>query len=105
MAIDAATAVSREIALASAVPQASLTRRDRELQVAEGRPPIKVAEAELEALRWSRREELREKWRKRKQARLDRSRALGLATDTRRQPQKGAEVEEAETGTLFDDRS
>ena len=49
MAIDAAMPVSREIALSSTVPQASLTRRDRELQLAEGRPPIEVSDAELEA--------------------------------------------------------
>ena len=52
MAIDASLPVSREIALASAVPQASLTRRDRELQVSEGLPPIEVTETGMEALRW-----------------------------------------------------
>jgi hypothetical protein len=51
---------------ASASSQASLTRRDRELQVEEGQPPIEVPEAELEALHWRKSEELCEKWVKRK---------------------------------------
>lgn len=130
MAIDAAMPVSREIALAGAVPQASLTRRDRELQVEEGQPPIEVAEAELEALRWRKREELREKWQKRQRSRLARRRALDLKTDApsesearaatpegealaedeaQNQPgqelQKSAETFEEETGMLLDDRS
>ena len=49
--------------------------------------------------------ELREKWKKRQQARLAKSWALELATDARRATQKDAEVEEEETGTTFDGRS
>jgi hypothetical protein len=115
MAIDASLPVSREIALASAVPQASLTRRDRELQVAEGLPPIEVSETGLEALRWRKREDLREKWKKRGE--LRRARRKASQTDLREedenmgvepsQPEQGtAEFPEEEpTGTLFDDRS
>ena len=92
----------------------------------EGRPPIEVAETELEALRWRKREELREKWQKRQRARLARSRALDLAAsveinpasaaegrltedEAQKQPgqelQKSAETFEEETGRLLDDRS
>jgi hypothetical protein len=121
MAIDAVTPVFREIAAASAVPQASLTRRDRELQeqVEEGRPPIEVAEAELEALCRRKGEELRERWRKRQEARRDREPlsedGAGEAAmveengegaeEQSRQLRENAESLEEETGMLFDGRS
>jgi hypothetical protein len=115
MAIDASLPVSREIALASAVPQASLTRRDRELQVAEGLPPIEVTETGMEALRWRKSEDLREKWKKRKEQRRVRRKASqveprGEDEEAGAEPsqleQGGAEFpEEESTGTLFDGRS
>ena len=115
MAIDASLPVSREIALASAVPQASLTRRDRELQVAEGLPPIEVSETGLEALRWRKSEDLREKWKKRGEQR--RARRKASQTEPREEdedvgvepsqpePESAEFPEEESTGTLFDDRS
>lgn len=115
MAIDASLPVSREIALANAVPQASLTRRDWELQVAEGLPPIEISETELEALRWRKREDLREKWKKRQEQRRARGKAwrtepgeedAEAGTAPSQPEQKSAESSEEEpTGTLFDDRS
>jgi hypothetical protein len=115
MAIDAALPMSQEIALASAVPQASLTRRDRDLQVAEGLPPIEVSEAGLEALRWRKNEDLREKWKKRREPRRARGQASGAEVleedeDGGVQASPGEEpgaeaLEEDANGTLFDDRS
>ncbi len=115
MAIDASLPVSREIALASAVPQASLTRRDRELQVSEGLPPIEVTETGMEALRWRKSEDLREKWRKRREQRRARRKASQAepreedeeaGAEPSQPEQAGAEFPEEElTGTLFDDRS
>ena len=123
MAIDAVTPVFRQVAVASAVPLASLTRRDRELQVQveEGRPPIEVAEAELEALRWRKSEDLRKKWKKRQVARRARGQSpeggaveasaieengeAGAEQGQGQQLQENAESLEEETGTLFDDRS
>jgi hypothetical protein len=119
MAMDAVTPVFREIAAVGAVPQSSLTGRDRELQVEEGRPPIEVAETELEALRRRKSEELREKRKKRQEARRARGPALeGGALEAAptqedgearaaesQQLQENEESQEEETGTLFDDRS
>jgi hypothetical protein len=120
MAIDAALPVSQEIALASAVPQASLTRRDRELQVAEGLPPIEVSEAGMEALRWRKNEDLREKWKKRRELRRARGQASGaeareedeeggvealLREEPDAESLEGEPQDEDATGTLFDDRS
>jgi len=122
MAIDAVTPASREIAAISAVPQHSLTRRDRVVLVEEGQPPMEVAETELEALHWRKREELREKWKRRQDEREARGeadqgeakKALQEADqeedeEVREEPepiQKSAEAaEEDETGTLFNDRS
>jgi hypothetical protein len=119
MAIDAVTPVFREIAASSAVPQASLTRRDRELQVDEGRPPIEVAETEFEALRRRKREDLKEKWKTRRWERRARREAdesrmrdecevagADQSEPARTRAESAAEsMEEDSTGTLFDDRS
>jgi hypothetical protein len=114
MAIDASLPVSRELTLASAVSQASLTKRDRELQVEEGQPPLEVAKDELEALRWHKREDLREKWKRRQEQRARRktSEDEGVeqgeeaqAEQAQPEMQSAESLEEDETGTLFDDRS
>lgn len=110
MAIDSVTPVFREIAT-SAVPQISLTRRDRELQIEEGQPPLEVASAEQEALRWQKSEDLHEKW-KRYKDRHAGDQSSGEETSEAESAEDKAEVTEEcatsleeETGTLFDDRS
>lgn len=115
MSIDPLGPVYREIPAASAVPQLSLTRRDRELQMEEGQPPIEVAEAEQQPLRWNKEEDPREKWRQRRDTRNARRNAtqceaqgemLDEAVPTLTQLQESPQLqEEEETGTLFDDRS
>lgn len=128
MGIGPVVPVQQETA-ASASSQASLTRRDRELQVEEGQPPIEVPEAELEALRWRKNEELRDKRKKRSARQQSGSKASDsdraefesadaetveaeeAGTDERAQtelsgqlPNKESEEEES-AGTLFDSRS
>jgi hypothetical protein len=110
MAIDSVTPVFREIAT-SAVPQVSLTRRDRELQIEEGQPPLEVASTEQQALRWQKSEDLHEKW-KRQQGRHAGGQSSGEETPDADSVEEKAEVTEEcatsieeETGTLFDDRS
>jgi hypothetical protein len=123
MAIDPVGPVYTEVAAASTISQASLTRRDRELQVDEGRPPIEVVDAEFEALRWRKREDLREKWKKRREQRQARQNARGSALQDEREDagavqseparesagsveESAEESEEEESiGTFFDDRS
>jgi hypothetical protein len=128
--IDPVQQVFREIPAASAVPQVS-SRRDRELQMEEGRPPMEVASAEQQALYWRKAENLQDKWH-RGPARKDQRRAVqGAASEegadetqeeaTEGRPegdeqgdfvapqqivQEVAESSEEEsTGTLFDGRS
>jgi hypothetical protein len=121
MAIDGVQPVFREIPAASAVPQLSLTRRDRELQMEEGQPPMEVASTELQTLRWQKSEDLREKWKKRQQQRN--AGASSQATQEATLNETPEDLEEAQvaqpeamqsgtelpgeedTGTLFDDRS
>jgi hypothetical protein len=110
----------REIVAAGAAPQLSLARRDRELQVEEGQPPIEVASVEQEALRWRKNEDL-EKWKKRRYLRNARGEAASDEThvtkDETREDDEGSVAqpeqmhgntespEEEESGTLFDGRS
>ena len=115
MAIDAVQPVFREIPAPSAVPQHSLTRRDRELQMEEGQPPMEVASTEQEALRWRTGEDLQEKWRKRQPQQNARGKASpddapdgepeALEEQFQAAPGGPELPEEDETGTLFDDRS
>ncbi len=109
MAIDSVTPVFREIAT-SAVPQVSLTRRDRELQIEEGQPPLEVSSTEQQALRWQKSEDLHEKW-KRHQHHAGGQRSGKEGSEADSAEDKAEATEECtrstkeETGTLFDDRS
>lgn len=115
MSIDAVAPVFRDIPVESAVPQLSLTRRDRELQMKEGQPPTEVAEVAQDALAWRKDEDLREKWKKR-QCKQEAKRTALQGTDSddieqasvalAEPTQTSTELQEEEaTGTLFDDRS
>lgn len=77
-----------EPAAAGASSQASLTRRDRELQVEDGQPPLEVPETELESLHLREGAELLEKWKKRYSPRRD-----GQAADA---DEAAAEIDETE---------
>lgn len=114
MAIDSVMPVFREIAT-SAVPQASLTRRDRELQIEDGQPPLDVASTEQQALRWQKSEDLHEKWKRRDRHHAG-GHASGRETPDADSAEKAEEAQatpaeecasstEEETGTLFNDRS
>ncbi len=105
MAIDAVQPLFREIPAASAVPQVSLTRRDRELQVEEGQPPMEVASAEQEALRWKREEDPREKWRRRREGRREPKESEEESLRAAEEAATDEAEEEEETGRLFDGRS
>jgi len=109
MAIDGLTPGFREVAASSAVPQPSLTRRERELQIEDGRPPIEVPEAEMEALRWLHGEDVgerpRSEKRRNRRGRQRRSSSGRRLEDAETQPELTEEFTEEETGTLFDDRS
>jgi hypothetical protein len=110
MAIDSVTPVFREIAT-SAVPQVSLTRRDRELQIEEGQPPLEVASTEQQALHWQKSEDLDEKWKRPQdghaggQSSDGESSEADSAEDQAEVTGECATSTEEETGTLFDDRS
>lgn len=110
MAIDAAQPLFRENTAVSSIPQFSLTRRDRELQTEGGQPPMEVASTEGEALQWRREQDLRERWRKRREGR--RSKRKELLNDPQQGITENIEIdleylpeEREESGTLFDDRS
>jgi hypothetical protein len=110
MAIDATRPLFREITAVNGVPQFSLTRRDRELQTEEGHPPMEVASTEGEALQWRRKEDLQERWKRRRVRRA--SRRNELLNETQQGTADAFEAaladppeEREESGTLFDDRS
>jgi len=97
--IDSVQAIFREIPAASAVPQLSLTRRDRELLMEEGVTPLEVASAEQAAMCWQKKEDLREQGRK-----PSRGEDTKMAKEQQRQVNQETQEQE-ETGTLFNDRS
>ena len=74
MGVEAVQPVFRDIPAASAVPQCSLTRADRELQMEEGQPPMETASVEQATLRW-RKDGDQEKWRNRLKQRVARGAA------------------------------
>jgi hypothetical protein len=80
----------------------------------EGQPPLEVASAELDAMRWQKEEDLRDKWSKLRQQRTVRPgvKPDEIAEDdepslSQSQPmQKNAKsLEQEETGTLFNGRT
>jgi hypothetical protein len=112
MSIDPIQAGFREIP--SAVSQLSLTRRDRELLMQEGQPPLEVAPAEQEAMRWQKEEDLRGKCSKRRQQRTDKPSIMpGLSAEddeaslTQSQPMQtnAKPLAREEAGTLFNGRT
>jgi hypothetical protein len=95
MATNAITPVFRQIAAESAVAQTSLTRADRQMQMEEGEPPVEVASAEFAASRWSKNEDMREKWRKRLAHKY-------LPQDDALQPQPAIAEQELDPGSAED---
>ncbi len=118
MAIDAIQPIFRQIPAASAVSQISLTRRDRELQVEEGQPPMEVASAEQDALHWQKNQDLQEKWKRRRANEGSRREASSNEQQDEAQesseepdveqleplPESTESTEQDDAGTLFEDR-
>jgi hypothetical protein len=98
-----------------AIPQPSLTRREQELHLEEGQPPLEVVSAEQQAVGPQQRgPELARKWRRKKSHGQDRGLASEDAEGECEAAQEGSispggldgrSTEEDKTGTLFDDRS
>jgi hypothetical protein len=112
VAIDSLGSGFREIS-GSAVSQSSVRRRDQELQVEDGQPPLEVPLAELPALHGQNSDDFRERWKKNGKRRSvggqqPREDDLVDCAHEETEAQSGqldceTSIEE-ETGNLFDDR-